>query len=152
MKYSIVYVVVVLAALYACNDADKPDLSAEKEFMKKADIAFSELSRQKGMKAAFLEYIDPAGVLLRPGYNPIVGRDARDYLHAINDSPFTLTWEPSTAEISSSGDLGFTYGIYTLQTKDTTMGGTYVSIWKKQADGRWKFVLDTGNPGTGKEK
>jgi hypothetical protein len=25
--------------------------------------------------------------------------------------------------------------------------GTYVSIWKKDENGNWKWVLDTGNPG-----
>ena len=120
--------------------------------MKKADIAFSGLSKEKGMKVAFLEYIDSAGVLLRPNNYPIVGKEARQYLQKINDSSFTLTWEPSSAEISTSADLGYTYGIYTLATKDTIIRGTYVSIWKKQGDGNWKFVLDTGNPGLGKEK
>ena len=24
--------------------------------------------------------------------------------------------------------------------------GKYVTIWKKQADGSWKFVVDIGNP------
>jgi ketosteroid isomerase-like protein len=50
-----------------------------------------------------------------------------------------------------SGDLGYTYELFTVTAKDTTMQGTYVSIWKKQKDGNWKFVLDTGNPGGGKK-
>jgi ketosteroid isomerase-like protein len=35
--------------------------------------------------------------------------------------------------------------------KDTIIYGTYISIWKKQSDGNWKFVLDSGNEGVGKE-
>jgi ketosteroid isomerase-like protein len=30
---------------------------------------------------------------------------------------------------------------------DTFFAGTYVSIWKKQPDGKWKFILDSGNEG-----
>ena len=58
-----------------------------------------------------------------------------------------LTWKPDGGEIATSGDLGFTYGIYKLEMKDTVLKGTYVSIWKKQTDGKWKFVLDSGNEG-----
>jgi hypothetical protein len=46
--------------------------------------------------------------------------------------------------------MGYTYGIYTLIVNDSAYKGTYVTIWQKQADGTWKFVLDTGNEGVGK--
>jgi ketosteroid isomerase-like protein len=148
------YLLLLLLASFAfsCDEPAGIDLEAAKESMKKADIAFSDLSKQKGMTAAFLEYIDSTGVLLRPGHYPIIGKDAQTFLRAGEDSSFTLTWEPSAAEISASGELGFTYGIYTLDLRDTAIKGTYVSIWKKQADGKWKFVLDTGNQGLSKEK
>jgi len=45
--------------------------------------------------------------------------------------------------------MGYTYGIYALalNQNDSLSFGTYVSIWKKQKDGTWKFVLDSGNEG-----
>ena len=33
------------------------------------------------------------------------------------------------------------------KNKDTIMQGTYVNIWKKQPDGTWKLILDSGNEG-----
>lgn len=122
-----------------------PDNSPDQ--IMEADIAFADMSRQLGMKKAFLEYMDADGVLLRPNHKPLVGADAIDFLSLVNDTAYTLTWKPEKAEIAKSGDLGFTYGIYELQTKDTLLKGTYVSIWKKQNNGGWKFVLDSGNPG-----
>jgi ketosteroid isomerase-like protein len=115
----------------------------------KADKAFSEMSRKTGMKKAFIEYIDNEGILLRPNHPPIIGADAIDFLSQVNDSSYTLTWSPGGGEIATSANLGYTYGIYKLTTKDTVLRGTYVSIWKKQKDGKWKFVLDSGNPGIG---
>ena len=141
-----------IAFLGACNNSSRKDIAKEKEAMKNADIAFSDLSQQKGMKSAFLQYIDSNAALLRPNHYPIVGKDAWEYLQKINDSSFSLTWKPEKAELAASGDLGYTYGIYTYHDKDTTYQGTYVSIWKKQSDGSWQFILDTGNPGVGKEK
>ena len=114
------------------------------------DKAFSDMSKKDGMKKAFIQFIDDDGILLRPNHPPIVGADAIDFLSQSNDSSYTLTWIPSSAGIATSGDLGYTYGIYMLQLSDTTLRGTYVSIWKKQKDGKWKFVLDSGNEGIGK--
>lgn len=122
--------------------------------MMEADRAFSRLSVEKGMKNAFLEYIDSNGVLLKSNQLPIEGADAIDYLIQQNDSAYTLRWEPRNGTVAQSGELGYTYGIYALQPKlkDTILYGTYVSIWKKQANGQWKYVLDSGNEGIGEDQ
>ena len=117
-----------------------------------ADKAFSDLSEKEGMKMAFIEYIDNEGILLRPDHLPIIGANAIDYLSQVNDSSYKLTWTPVGGEIALSGDLGYTYGIYKLAMKDTVLNGTYVSIWKKQKNGKWKFKLDMGNEGIGSRK
>jgi ketosteroid isomerase-like protein len=61
-----------------------------------------------------------------------------------------LTWSPVGADISASGDLGYTYGTFEFRSKDkdgktVVDHGKYTSIWKKQKDGSWKVVLDMGN-------
>lgn len=123
----------------------------DKIAMMDADRAFSKMSEEKGMKQAFLEYIDSNGVLLRPDHLPIIGADAIDYLVQQNDSGYTLKWEPKNGAVASSGELGYTYGVYALKPAqaDTIIYGTYVSIWKKEANGDWKYVLDSGNKGIG---
>ena len=128
---------------------EKPDHSSLKAAMLDADRAFSQLSQQKGMRAAYMQFLDSTGVLLRPNSMPLIGADAVDYISMGNDSAFTMTWEPKGAHLAEAGDMGYTYGIYSIQPTqiDTTLYGTYVSIWKRQPDGSWKFVLDTGNEG-----
>jgi ketosteroid isomerase-like protein len=112
-----------------------------------ADLAFSDMSRQIGMKKAFLQYIADEGVLLRPDHFPIVGADAIDYISMLSDTAYTLSWKPMRAQIAMSGEIGYTYGVYILLLKDTTLKGTYVNIWKKGNDGEWKFVVNSNNPG-----
>ena len=136
--------------LISCNPKKNSAKSMSPDEIIKADEAFSEMSRKSGMKKAFIEYIDNEGILLRPNHPPIAGADAMEFLSQVNDSSYTLTWAPSGGEMATSANLGYTYGIYTLETKDTVLRGTYVSIWKKQKDGKWKFVLDSGNQGVGK--
>ena len=138
--------------LVSCNGVKDKIIKSEKQDASEiveTDIAFSNMSRQVGMKKAFLQFMAKDGGLLRPGIPPIVGADAINYLSEINDTSYTITWKPTHSDISKSRDLGYTFGIYELSVGDTIMKGTYVSIWKKQEDGTWKFVLDTGNQGIG---
>ncbi len=146
----------LLSLVGSCKYVDKKYKTGsedDKMKMMEADRAFSRLSEGKGMKNAFLDFIDSNGVLLRAGHAPLMGADAIDFLIQQNDSAYTLKWEPKNGVVAASGDLGYTYGIYVLRpgTKDTLLYGTYVSIWKKQSDGNWKFVLDSGNEGIGEE-
>ena len=68
----------------------------------------------------------------------------------LDDTNNHLTWSPVGADISASGDLGYTYGTFEFSSKDklgktVVDHGKYTSIWKKQKDGTWKVVLDRGN-------
>lgn len=122
------------------------------DVLKQVDIQFSNLSKEEGVKEAFLAFTAENGVLLRPFMMPVVGYDEVKKFMEEGDSNFQLTWEPVYADVSTSGDMGYTFGLYTAVFKDSkgveqTNRGTYVSIWKKDKEGNWKFVLDTGNPG-----
>ncbi len=143
---------IALFSLASCNffpQKKRPAGLNEKISMMDADRAFAKLSAEKGVRKAYIEYIDSNGVLLRPNQYPLVGAAAVDFLSQVNDTTFTLQWEPKGGTIAKSGELGFTYGIYALKPtgNDTTIYGTYVNVWKKQANGSWKFILDTGNEG-----
>jgi len=68
----------------------------------------------------------------------------------LDDKNNRLIWTPVGADISSSGDLGYTYGNYEFhsknkESKETIEYGKYTSIWKRQKDESWKVVLDMGN-------
>lgn len=118
---------------------------------------FSRMSKEKGMRAAFLAYVADDGVMLRPNAYPLEGKAAiTEQLMKRPDSTFTLTWRPLFADAASSGELGYTYGTYELTLKDTKADtnqfyGTYATVWKKDKNGKWKFVLDVGNEGLSKE-
>lgn len=143
---------ILLLCAVACNapTAKNTDTGAARKAVLKADTDFSRLSRKKGFRYAFLAYADSTAVLLRAQNPPMQGHTAFKYIESMNDTGVTLTWEPGFASVAASGDLAYTYGIYTFASKDTTTRGTYVTIWKKDAAGNWKFVLDTGNEGLGK--
>jgi ketosteroid isomerase-like protein len=118
------------------------------------DREFARLSVEVGANKSFLTYIDDSCVLLRPNRYPVIGRKKIEEIFSKPDTSFTLNWKPLRADIAESGDLGYTYGIYTVEMdspegKSVTKEGTYVTVWKKDKNGKWKFVLDTGNQGLG---
>lgn len=148
------HIIISLALLLtiSINLYSQADLQKEKDVLKQVDIDFSNFSKEKGMHDAFLCYVANDGVLLRPYSYPITGFEAIKKFLDEGNTDFLLTWSPLYADVSISGELGYTYGLYELVFKDeqgnsNTRKGTYVSIWKKDTDGKWKFTLDTGNPG-----
>lgn len=145
-------IIIILLALSNSFVLAQQNLDLEKEQLKQVDIDFSNLSKEKGMNHAFLSYAADDGVLLRPNSYPIVGAENIKEALGDNDSSFTLTWIPLFADIAASIELGYTYGIYELTIKNAdgepkVRKGTYLSIWKKDKAGNWKFVMDTGNSG-----
>jgi ketosteroid isomerase-like protein len=145
-----------LAVVYflSCRQTEKPapfENVEAKQKMMDTDRAFAKMSKEQGMKKAFIKFLDDDGVLLRPEQYPLMGAEAIDFLTSINDTTFSFIWEPQKGAVSNSDDLGYTYGVYKLTPTnvDTTIYGTYVNIWKKQTDSTWKLVLETGNEGIG---
>ncbi len=146
-------IIVVISVFVACNGKKQQSGS---QMLSETDRYYSAMSAKEGMNAAFLAMFDSAGVMLNANHWPIVGYDSiKASLLAESDSAFTLTWEPLFEKMAASGELGYTYGTYQLKDKasDSVMGvGKYATIWIKQADGTWKAILDTGNPGLGEKK
>jgi len=64
MKYLFFFLLPLI--FYSCT-RDKLNIEKEKKIIKQTDIDFSNISKQKGMAAAFIEYMDSSAVLLRPG-------------------------------------------------------------------------------------
>jgi ketosteroid isomerase-like protein len=116
-----------------------------------ADQAFNARAQEVGVPQAFVEFAADDAVMYRNGSEPIMGKDAIAKLLAGEENT-SLVWEPITCDIADSGDLGYTRGSFTMHTAPTPDGqpgqgpykGYYVSIWKKQKDGTWKWVFDSG--------
>ena len=147
MKY--LMLIILTAAIFCKTGCSGPQ---DNSSLMDVDRAFSEFSKEHGMQAAFLHYAADSAVLLQKNTWPIVGKKEIEKLFSLySDTGFMLTWEPLHEDISRSGDLGFTYGIYTMLNKGTLSEskGKYVTIWKMQEDKTWKFILDGGNEGLG---
>ncbi|HEU0099303.1 MAG TPA: DUF4440 domain-containing protein [Allosphingosinicella sp.] len=106
-----------------------------------AERAFAGAARSEGVNAAFLEYSAPDGLVFQPGPT-----NAKAALAEHPIPPIKLSWWPAYAGIAESGDLGFTTGPYLIGEGERRRHGWYFTVWKRQSDGRWRWVLDHGPP------
>lgn len=117
---------------------------ATREVMQ-ADRDFAALAQERDPRTAFVRYVAPTGVLIGgPAYGPEdVGQGFQ--------GGGTLEWGPVAGGAAESGDLGFTVGVAVarFQQPDGTPGvgySKYLTVWQRQADGRWLWVADGGTP------
>jgi ketosteroid isomerase-like protein len=137
----------------------RPDKSQEgqESFSKKVDRQlarsglldverkFSTTSAELGARESFILYAAKDVRLFRNDHFPFVGKMAA--ADALAPVTAEWTWTPSFADVSVSGDLGYTYGIYELREKTGTVSerGNYARVWKKVL-GDWKLVIDVADP------
>ncbi len=134
-----------LVVLVSCTQTNDVNTEQLKQEIIKSDLAMSELATKEGFFRALSKYAADDFVKLNEGTHPVIGK--KDFEEMFKDNPGTksLTWEPVKADVSESGDLGYTWGNWKFVTKDTTLYGNYFTVWKKQPDGKWRMTLDGGN-------
>jgi ketosteroid isomerase-like protein len=130
-----------LSLTAAAQDAPKPvDLAAEYQSLINTERAFAKKSMDTNAREAFLAFIADDGILFNP--EPELGKPVWEKRPA---PQFTLDWWPTYADISRSADLGWTTGPWEIGLKDgKKLHGYFSTVWRKQADGTWKFVTDMG--------
>lgn len=114
-----------------------------------AERAFAAFTLTHTIKEGFLNYMDSAGVVFRQGK----AVNALETFRQQQTGPGILTWGPSFAVVSASGDMGVTAGPYEFReksSKDTPLAkGTFSSIWQVNQKGEWKNLADLGVTGNG---
>jgi ketosteroid isomerase-like protein len=131
------------------------DVEAAKRAIRLADLELAKAVADRNLED-FVALVDNDAVFF--GREISRGRDSvsKAWLPFFTDRSLFLKWHPIQVEVSSSADLGYSIGEYERIGKDqsgnpTSATGNYVSIWRKQPDGKWKIVLDIATPGSPKK-
>src|SRR5258705_6261151 len=108
-----------------------------------ADSAFAALSVASGAKNAFLAFSAEEAISFGSGAEMTRGRQAIGAGFDGFPAGAVLEWWPVAAEIAPSGDLGCTVG----EARITSLNyySKYLTIWRRQQGGAWRFVADGGN-------
>ncbi len=133
------------AAVMGMDQSDATQTSLDEAMA--VDRAFSAYAQTVPMGEAFATYMDAVeGMMISPG-SVTVGAEAIREGFAGWPADLKMSWEPDGGHGSASGDLAVTTGRYTRTRNDEVVGtGRYVSVWRKNADGDWKGVIDLGAP------
>jgi ketosteroid isomerase-like protein len=116
---------------------------------RRADSAFAAAGERDGLTAAFSGYVAPTGVLFAGG-ELVVGPDQVREFYRAQAPGSTLNWQPVFADGSESGELAVTVGESIFTGRGPTGAvvqrfGKYLTVWKRQPDGSWKFLVDGGS-------
>jgi ketosteroid isomerase-like protein len=134
--------VAVAGGFLAGQDPIPPDLLAmadtEREFARTATV--------KGWRDAFLDFFADDAIAVAP--ERMLAKDRLRKQPSTPFSEFELVWEPRTGDVAASGDLGWLTGPSTSINHKAPdkqpRHGCYLSIWRKQPDGRWRVFIDVG--------
>jgi hypothetical protein len=143
----------ILSLLATAALADEPKLHGNLDAARaivKADLDFGVLAKKEGTARAFRDAMDETdGVTYGGGSTPSIGRDAI-YQAMGGDAPddSKLEWQPQEVFAAKAGDMGVSRGRWTATSKKPDakpIGGSYVTVWRKNAKGEWKGLIDIGN-------
>lgn len=133
--------------LSSCQQQENQSTKA-KEAITKAEKDFETMAAEKSIAEAFWFFADSNAVIKRGDDSIIRGKEAiRNFYAAAYFKTASVKWSPDFVDASEDGSMGYTYGKYVWQTKDSSGKinealGIFHTVWKKQEDGSWKYVWD----------
>jgi ketosteroid isomerase-like protein len=109
-----------------------------------AERAFAKKALDTNIRDAFFENMAEEAILFRP--TPVNGKEFFRGRPA-NPGP-VLAWYPSYAELSGTGDMGWTTGPWEFRPakdKKPEAWGHFASVWSRDTKGKFHVLLDEGH-------
>lgn len=148
MKYQLTTLLTCALIFAGCQHAEAPDPVKVKDEIVKAEKDFEKMVAEKGISEGFAFYADEQAVIRRGKDSIIHGKEGiRHFYEGDYFKTASVKWTPDFVDVSANGDMAYTYGHYTWQAPDSTgkmdvSTGIFHTVWKRQADGSWKYVWD----------
>ena len=156
---TLIPIMLATTAAFALNGCTKgaeaaADTTKIADTIKAQEAGWQKAYADKDVNVLAGEYAEDA-VLASPG-DPIATTDVdrrKAIQSLISDPNFKLSFASDDVRVASAGDMASSRGHYTITTTDKATGkpvtgsGTYVTVYKKQADGGFKAVEDVIIPG-----
>ena len=115
-----------------------------KEQVRRTETAFAKTMADRDA-AAFASFLATETIFMSNGR---VTRGARQVAERwkgfFEGAQAPFSWEPEQVEVLDSGTLAMTSG--PVRDPAGKRIGTFNSVWRREANGQWKIVLDNGGP------
>jgi ketosteroid isomerase-like protein len=132
----------------------KENVEVERASLLEVERTFSISSEKEGIVKAYAAYLSDEARLHREGLQPLTTH--AEITAYLSNNAASQTSQAVFADVSQSGDLGYTYGSYeskAAKSQDAaTEKGYYARVWKKDQAGTWKLVADIAKPQPVEEK
>jgi len=127
------------------------DQAALKREVAAMEDAFCAMAQEKGVLAAFEHFAAPDVAFIDTDPRQFRGLAAVRERLGPDQPGVKLTWSASFTDVSADGTLGYNYGRYESRRpgpsgKEIVRGGWFLTIWKRQPNGEWRYVMDNGAP------
>lgn len=146
MSYKLI-AVLVMVTMISCTQK-KVDTKAEGEKLMQLSREWSKHASTRDVDKIVSFWSDDA-VLFSNGRPAVNGKNELRKMveESMNIPGFKISWEPVTAEVSESGDMAYIIEKNEMTVPDSTgrpvvIKGNVVTVWKKNAAGEWKAVVD----------
>jgi uncharacterized protein (TIGR02246 family) len=144
-------VAAVLLSTGGCSSAPEVNLAAEEKAIRDTEAEFAKAAATKDVEKVVAFFAEDA-VMMDQGEAVATGKAAirASYTQFLALPDVELTWTPTKVEVAKGGDMAYDIGTYAMSRKDAkgkavNEHGKFATVWKKQATGAWKAVLDTSN-------
>ena len=149
MKHSVAILgaALVAAMLTGCSETAASNPEADIKAIKDTEVQWNKDFEAKDALKLAAHYSDDA-VLMNPGMPASKGKAAiqKTLTEMVSDPAFSLKF--SADRVEAAANMGYTQGSYQMTMTDPATKkpmndhGSYVTVYKKQADGSWKSVQD----------
>ena len=147
--------IIIVSILSSCQyhdfnwDGEKPPkgrVTVEQDYRElvASEREFAEFTENNNIRDGFIRFLADDGIIFRNGFV-----NGKDFYLPQEPSPTVLSWQPQYADISRSGDFGYTTGPYQIQfsrDQPPELFGHYISVWSKDDSEGWRVVFDIGAP------
>ena len=140
----------IFVVLTGCAE-NKIDTKSEGEKLMQISRDWSKSAATDSIEKTLSYWADDA-VVMSPGQLPINGKNSiREMVAGTSKIPgFKISWEPLSVVVSKSGDMAYMIEQNQITVNDSlgkplTEFNKSVTIWRKEADGSWKNVVDVWN-------
>lgn len=131
----------------ACAVPSEPqriDLAARRDEVRKRETAFARSMADRDL-AAFTSLISPEAVFVGVGGTSRGPKEIAAAWKRFFDGPQApFSWKPETVEVLPSGTLAMSSG--PVFDPQGTRIGTFNSTWRRDGDGLWRIIFDSGCP------
>jgi ketosteroid isomerase-like protein len=112
--------------------------------VREVETAFAKTMRDRNFDS-FVSFLADETIFFG-SQNILRGKDAvaKAWKPFFVDAAAPFSWKPEKVEVLNSGSLALSTG--PVLNPEGKLIGTFTSIWRREADGKWKIVFDKGCP------